>query len=111
ALPAGDTFTADGQQVYVSVNAGGAGDLDGLDMASLHGVGLYRTEFLFVERETAPTLEEQQAAYRRMFDRLDGRELVVRTLDIGGDKTVPYLDLPREENPFLGCRGIRLCFR
>lgn len=110
-LPAGRTCTRDGVEVHVSVNIGGAGDLEGLDLTSLYGVGLFRTEFLYTERDTAPTREEQEAAYRQVFDALDGRDLIVRTLDIGGDKNVPYLDLPREENPFLGCRGIRLCLR
>lgn len=111
SLPPGPTFTLDGAEVHVSVNIGGASDLEGLDFTSLHGVGLYRTEFLYTERESAPTREEQAAAYRQVFDLLDGRDLIVRTLDIGGDKNVPYLDLPHEDNPFLGCRGIRLCLQ
>ena len=111
ALPAGKTVTQDGVEVHVSVNIGGAADLEGLDLTSLHGVGLYRTEFLYVERDTPPTRDEQTEAYRQVFDAVDGRDLIVRTLDIGGDKNVPYLDLPPEDNPFLGCRGIRLCLR
>lgn len=110
-LPAGKTCTQDGTEVHISVNIGGAADLEGLDLTSLHGVGLYRTEFLYVERDTAPTRDEQVEAYRRVFDAVDGRDLIVRTLDIGGDKNVPYLDLPQEDNPFLGCRGIRLCLQ
>lgn len=110
-LPPGETVTRDGVRLHVSVNIGGAQDLEGLDLSPLDGVGLYRTEFLFVERTTTPSVEEQAASYQKVFDALEGRELIVRTLDIGGDKAVPYLDLPKEENPFLGCRGIRLCFR
>jgi len=72
---------------------------------------LLRTEFLFLERETAPTEEEQFAAYRTMTTALNGLPLIIRTLDIGGDKVVPYLTFPREDNPFLGVRGVRLCLR
>jgi phosphocarrier protein FPr len=74
-------------------------------------VGLLRTEFLFLERDTPPSEEEQYAACSAMTAALNGLPLIIRTLDIGGDKVVPYLDLPREENPFLGVRGIRLCLR
>lgn len=110
-LPPGEALTKDGVRLHVSVNVGGAQDLKGLDLSVLDGVGLYRTEFLFVERASAPSVEEQAAAYQQVFDALEGKDLIVRTLDIGGDKQVPYLNLPREENPFLGCRGIRLCFQ
>ncbi len=110
-LPKGDPVTLDARQVHVSVNIGGAEDLEGLDLESLYGVGLFRTEFLFVDRNTAPTMEEQLVEYKKVFDALEGKDLIVRTLDIGGDKEVPYLKLPKEDNPFLGCRGIRLCFR
>jgi phosphocarrier protein FPr len=79
------------------VNAGG------------EGVGLLRTEFLFLERPQAPTEEEQYSAYAQMVKALNGLPLILRTLDVGGDKRIPYLDLPAEENPFLGLRGIRLC--
>ncbi|MGJ0240038.1 phosphoenolpyruvate--protein phosphotransferase [Novosphingobium fluoreni] len=75
------------------------------------GVGLMRTEFLFLERGDSPSEDEQFAIYRAMIDALDGRPLIVRALDIGGDKQVPHLDLPREENPFLGVRGARLLLR
>ncbi|WP_043115204.1 putative PEP-binding protein, partial [Pseudacidovorax intermedius] len=72
-------------------------------------VGLMRTEFLFLERDHVPDEEEQYAVYRDMVRAVGGRPLIVRTLDIGGDKQVPHLDLPVEENPFLGLRGARLC--
>ena len=75
------------------------------------GVGLMRTEFLFLERGDAPDEDEQYATYRGMVEALDGRPLIVRTLDIGGDKQVPHLDLPVEANPFLGVRGARLLLR
>lgn len=109
-MPQGECRTKDGHLIHVSVNIGGSRDLQGVDLTSLYGVGLYRTEFLFVERDKAPSLEEQTTEYRKVFRSLSGRDLIVRTLDIGGDKNIPYLELPKEENPFLGCRGIRLCF-
>lgn len=111
SLPKGEVTLGGEEAFHVSVNIGLSSDLDGLDMTSLYGVGLYRTEFLFSERSAAPTVAEQAAEYAAVFDKLAGKDLIVRTLDIGGDKVIPYLDLPREENPFLGCRGIRLCFR
>lgn len=111
SLPKGACVTRDGQTVRVSVNIGFSADLDGLEFHSLHGVGLYRTEFLFCERETEPSEAEQIEEYHRVFRAVGEHDLIVRTLDIGGDKTIPYLDLPKEENPFLGCRGIRLCLK
>jgi phosphocarrier protein FPr len=73
------------------------------------GVGVYRTEMLFVDREAAPTEEEQFEIYAEAAHAAAGKPVIIRTLDIGGDKAVPYLDLPAEQNPFLGVRGIRLC--
>jgi phosphotransferase system enzyme I (PtsI) len=73
------------------------------------GIGLYRTEFLYMGREQLPTEEEQFEAYKTVLERMEGKPVVVRTLDIGGDKELPYLDLPKEMNPFLGFRAIRLC--
>lgn len=111
SLPQGPCATKDGQTVHVSVNIGSSADLSGLEFRSLDGVGLYRTEFLFCGRETEPTEDEQVEEYHRVFKAIDEHDLIVRTLDIGGDKIVPYLHLPKEENPFLGCRGIRLCLK
>ncbi len=76
--------------------------------AGAEGIGLMRTEFLFLERNTAPDEEEQYQVYREMVEVLAGRRLIIRALDIGGDKQVPYLHLPHEDNPFLGVRGARL---
>lgn len=73
-------------------------------------IGLLRSEFLFMGRETAPDEETQYQAYAAALRHAGGRRVIIRTLDIGGDKHLPYLDLPREENPFLGCRALRLCF-
>lgn len=110
-LPKGETATRDGQQVHISLNIGTSADVNGVDFDSVHGVGLYRTEFLYTECIQAPTVLQQVQEYEKIFAAMKGKEIVVRTLDIGGDKKVPYLQLPQEENPFLGCRGIRLCLR
>jgi len=101
-------ITADGHAVGVFANVANAKQAADAVEAGAEGVGLMRTEFLFLERESAPSEEEQYAVYRDTLAALDGRSLVIRTLDIGGDKQVPYLDLPKEENPFLGVRGARL---
>jgi phosphotransferase system enzyme I (PtsI) len=73
------------------------------------GVGLYRTEFLFMDREELPTEDEQYEAYRAVVEGMGGKAVVIRTLDIGGDKQIPYLDMPKEMNPFLGWRALRMC--
>ncbi|GAB4211417.1 MAG: phosphoenolpyruvate--protein phosphotransferase [Roseiflexaceae bacterium] len=101
----------DGHRVEVVANIGKAADAAQAVEAGAEGVGLLRTEFLFLERDSAPTEEEQFQAYSEMTRALNGLPLIIRTLDIGGDKVVPYLHLPREENPFLGVRGVRLCLR
>jgi phosphoenolpyruvate-protein phosphotransferase len=101
--------TTDGVRIEVDANAGLAKEASQAVAAGGEGVGLLRSEFLFLERDTAPSEEEQYAAYRETAEALGGLPLIVRTLDIGGDKAVPYLHLPAEENPFLGVRGIRLC--
>lgn len=102
-------ITADGHRVEVVANIGGLADAQKARAAGAEGVGLLRTEFLFLERTDAPGEEEQFAVYRDIAQALDGQPVIVRTLDIGGDKPLPYLDLPSEDNPFLGERGIRLC--
>jgi phosphocarrier protein FPr len=104
-------LTIDGHRVEVVANIGKAAEAERAVDAGAEGVGLMRTEFLFLERDTPPSEEEQYQAYTSMTSALNGLPLIVRTLDIGGDKVVPYLNLPREENPFLGVRGIRLCLR
>jgi phosphoenolpyruvate-protein phosphotransferase len=102
-------LTLDGHRVEVVANIGKAAEAAQGVNAGGEGVGLMRTEFLFLERETPPTEEEQYDAYLEMVKALGGLPLIIRTLDIGGDKEVPYLNLPAEENPFLGVRGVRLC--
>jgi phosphoenolpyruvate-protein phosphotransferase len=99
----------DGYRVEVVANIGRAEEAAQAVNAGGEGVGLLRTEFLFLDRTSPPTEEEQFAAYREMVQALNGLPLIIRTLDIGGDKAAPYLDMPSEENPFLGVRGIRLC--
>jgi phosphoenolpyruvate-protein phosphotransferase len=101
----------DGRRVEVVANIGHAEEAAAAVEAGAEGVGLLRTEFLFLGRETAPTEAEQFIAYTTMIQALNGLPLIIRTLDIGGDKLVPYLGLEKEENPFLGVRGIRLCLR
>jgi multiphosphoryl transfer protein len=101
--------TTDGVRVEVDANAGLAKEAARAVAAGGEGIGLLRSEFLFLGRDTAPSEEEQYAAYREAAEGLGGLPLTVRTLDAGGDKALPYLSMPAEENPFLGLRGIRLC--
>ena len=102
-------LTTDGVRIEVVANTGLAKEAAQAVEAGGEGIGLMRSEFLFLERDAAPSEDEQYAAYREAVEALGGLPLIVRTLDIGGDKAVPYLDMPAEENPFLGVRGIRLC--
>jgi phosphocarrier protein FPr len=104
-------LTTDGHRVEVVANVQRPSEAGPAVNAGAEGIGLMRTEFLFLERATPPSEEEQYQAYAEMVRALNGLPLIIRTLDIGGDKAVPYLDLPPEENPFLGIRGLRLCLR
>jgi phosphoenolpyruvate-protein phosphotransferase len=101
--------TTDGHRVEVAANVNRAAEAPKAIEEGADGVGLMRTEFLFLARDSAPTEDEQFEAYRGMAQALEGRPLIIRTLDIGGDKEVPYLNIPKEDNSFLGIRGIRLC--
>lgn len=103
--------TTDGHTVEIAANVNRADQVARALEAGAEGVGLMRTEFLFLERDTVPDEEAQYLALRAMVEALGGRPLVVRTLDIGGDKQVPHLQLPVEDNPFLGVRGARLALR
>ncbi|GEM46929.1 phosphoenolpyruvate--protein phosphotransferase [Deinococcus cellulosilyticus] len=103
--------TTDGVSIEVAANVNRASDVPAALENGAEGVGLMRTEFLFLESDHAPSEEEQYQAYRQMVEALQGKPLIVRTLDIGGDKEVGYLGLEREDNSFLGMRGIRLCFQ
>jgi phosphoenolpyruvate-protein phosphotransferase/dihydroxyacetone kinase phosphotransfer subunit len=100
--------TRDGVQIEVAANAGSVQEAEAAATAGADGIGLLRTEFLFLGRETMPDEEEQEVVYRRIAEVLDGRPLILRTLDVGADKPLPYLPRADEDNPFLGVRGIRL---
>lgn len=100
--------TADGDRIEVVANIGGLADAPLGVRNGAEGVGLFRTEFLYLDRNALPTEEEQIEVYKAVFSHYLGMPMVVRTLDIGGDKVIPYLDLPKELNPFLGWRGIRM---
>ncbi len=106
-LPA---VTLDGKHVEVCANIGTVKDCDGAHRNGAEGVGLYRTEFLFMDRDQLPTEEEQFVAYKSVVEAMPDQPIIIRTMDIGGDKDLPYLDLPTELNPFLGWRAIRICF-
>jgi phosphoenolpyruvate-protein phosphotransferase len=100
--------TRDGTSIEVLANVGQPADVEAALDAGAEGVGLLRTEFLFIGRDSMPSEEEQEAAYRGIAEPLGGHPLIVRTLDVGGDKPLPYLPVPAEANPFLGLRGLRL---
>ncbi len=104
-LPA---ITLDGHQVEVCGNIGTVKDCDGINRNGGEGVGLYRTEFLFMDRDALPTEEEQYQAYKDVAEAMHGEPVIIRTMDIGGDKDLPYMDLPQEMNPFLGWRAVRI---
>lgn len=106
SLPA---VTADGRRIEVSCNIGTAEDVHGAESNGADGVGLFRTEFLYMNSNSLPTEEEQYEQYRKAAALLQGKPLIIRTLDIGGDKKLPYLPIPEELNPFLGWRAIRIC--
>lgn len=103
------TFTKDNQQVELVANIGTPEDVQGVVNNGGEGVGLYRTEFLYMGKTQFPTEEEQFEAYKSVLEQMENKPVVVRTLDIGGDKELSYLKLPKEMNPFLGFRAIRLC--
>lgn len=103
------TTTKSGRRIEVCGNIGKPEDIDQVLANGGDGVGLFRTEFLYMDRDEAPTEDEQFEAYKYVLEKADGKQVVIRTLDIGGDKTLPYLPLPEEMNPFLGYRAIRLC--
>ena len=105
-----DCVTADGVRIEVFANLGSEADAKTAVAAGAEGCGLLRTEFLFMERASAPDENEQAAAYQAIAEALDGRPLILRTLDIGGDKPVDYLPIPPEDNPALGLRGVRVGF-
>ncbi|MDU4337272.1 MAG: phosphoenolpyruvate--protein phosphotransferase [Staphylococcus lugdunensis] len=104
-----ETVSLDGIHAELAANIGTPDDLYGVIENGAEGIGLYRTEFLYMGRDQMPTEDEQFEAYKKVLETMKDKRVVVRTLDIGGDKELPYLNLPKEMNPFLGYRAIRLC--
>lgn len=104
-----ESVSKDGVHVELAANIGTPNDLEGVKNNGAEGIGLYRTEFLYMGRDNMPSEEEQFEAYSKVLKEMDGKRVVVRTLDIGGDKELSYLNLPKEMNPFLVYRAIRLC--
>ena len=102
-------ITRDGRQVEVVANVGSLADAEKAIRFGAEGIGLLRTEFLYLDRQTAPNEDEQYGAYKAIFDVMGDYPVVIRTLDVGGDKELPYIDLGHEDNPFLGWRAIRMC--
>jgi phosphoenolpyruvate-protein phosphotransferase (PTS system enzyme I) len=101
--------TTDGQRIEIAANIGSAEEAEGAIEWGAEGVGLFRTEFLFMKRTDLPSEEEQYEAYRKVAEEFGERPVIIRTIDVGGDKDLPGVDQPEEENPFLGWRGIRMC--
>lgn len=104
-----ESISKDGIKVEIAANIGTPKDIDKVIENDGEGVGLYRTEFLYMDSDKLPTEEEQFESYKIVAERLEGKPVIIRTLDVGGDKDIPYLNLPEEMNPFLGYRAIRLC--
>ena len=109
ALKDKEAISKDGTEVDVWGNIGSPNDLKGIISNGGFGIGLYRTEFLFMEKDSFPTEDEQFEAYKTVAEGLKGYPVTIRTMDIGGDKSLPYMELPQEDNPFLGWRAIRVC--
>lgn len=104
-----ESISDDGRKVEIAGNIGTPNDIEGLENNDAEGVGLYRTEFLYMNRDKLPTEEEQFESYKKVLESMNPKPVVIRTLDVGGDKNLPYLELEKEMNPFLGYRAIRLC--
>lgn len=103
------TLSGDGKQVELAANIGKLDDIQRAIDNGAEGIGLFRTEFLYMGRSSLPTEEEQFTSYKYALEKMSPKPVVIRTLDIGGDKVLPYMDLPKESNPFLGQRALRLC--
>jgi phosphotransferase system enzyme I (PtsI) len=103
--------TSDKQPVGLYANVGGLFDIDNAKKYNAEGIGLFRTEFLFMETKSCPTLERQTQVYKSAIESMEGRNVIIRLLDTGADKPLSYMPLPKEDNPFLGIRGIRLLFQ
>ncbi|KZK06925.1 MULTISPECIES: phosphoenolpyruvate--protein phosphotransferase [Lactococcus] len=108
ALKDAETITADGRHYELAANIGTPKDVEGVNDNGAEAIGLYRTEFLYMDAQDFPTEDDQYEAYKAVLEGMNGKPVVVRTMDIGGDKTLPYFDLPKEMNPFLGWRALRI---
>ncbi|MCW2281024.1 phosphoenolpyruvate--protein phosphotransferase [Lactococcus lactis] len=108
ALKDAETVTADGRHYELAANIGTPKDVEGVNDNGAEAIGLYRTEFLYMDAQDFPTEDDQYEAYKAVLEGMNGKPVVVRTMDIGGDKTLPYFDLPKEMNPFLGWRALRI---
>ena len=106
-----ENITIDGKKIMLYANIGNSKDLAAVLQNDAGGIGLFRSEFIYLERDTFPTEEEQFQIYRTVAETMAGKPVIIRTLDIGGDKALPYLGLPTEENPFLGFRAVRFCLQ
>lgn len=106
-----ENITLDGQKINIYANIGSVGDVASVMANDAGGIGLFRSEFLYLGRDTYPTEEEQLQAYRQVAELMAGKKVIIRTLDIGADKKVDYFDLDQEENPALGFRAIRICLK
>lgn len=104
-----ETVSLDGKKVNLYANIGNASDLKAVLENDAEGIGLFRSEFLYLENDTFPTEEQQFKIYKEVAERMEGKKVIIRTLDIGADKQAPYFKLPKEENPALGYRAIRIC--
>ncbi|MGN1092031.1 MAG: phosphoenolpyruvate--protein phosphotransferase [Monoglobaceae bacterium] len=104
-----DAYTKDGERIKVAINIGKPSDLNGVENQRYDGVGLFRSEFLYSSSKEKPSVNQQYEAYKKVIDSVYPESVTIRTLDVGGDKQIEYFNVPKEENPFLGNRGIRLC--
>jgi phosphoenolpyruvate-protein phosphotransferase len=104
-----NSVTMDGRKIKVFANIGGPQDVEAVLNNDAEGIGLFRSEFLYLGRETYPTEEEQFQSYRSVAEKMKGKQVIIRTLDIGADKQADYFEMPKEENPAMGCRAIRIC--
>ena len=101
--------TVDGREIKLFANIGNPGDVDGVLANDAEGIGLFRSEFIYMENKDFPTEEQQYAAYKKVVEKMQGRQVIIRTLDIGADKQADYFKLPHEENPAMGMRALRIC--
>ena len=104
-----ESMTTDGRKVKIYANIGDVSDVDMVLENDAEGIGLFRSEFLYLQTSTYPTEEEQFVAYKAVVEKMGGKKVIIRTLDIGADKQIDYFDLPKEENPALGMRAVRIC--